>query len=130
MRTRTVATAIALVIAVSAVAADRPNVAFESQQAQISGDPAKPRRHFRVPNAAELSPEDAKRIYARIGGDIEEAYELSGIPSPRPIAAGNNTTRRPTGRRPMDGATSTTMRTVRLPPMAGTRKPARCRSAP
>ena len=80
MRARTVAVSIALVVAVSAVAADRPDVGAPRQQAQISGDPTKPRRHFRVPNAAELSPADAKRIYARIATDVEEAYKLSRHP--------------------------------------------------
>lgn len=48
------------------------------QTAEISGDPAKPRRHFRVRNAARLEPDEAERIYQEIGEDLAASYALSG----------------------------------------------------
>ncbi len=48
------------------------------QTAEISGDPAKPRRHFRVRNAARLEPDEAERIYQEVGADLAAGYTLSG----------------------------------------------------
>lgn len=45
-----------------------------SQLAQISGDPEKPRRHFRIRNAARLSKEEAARIYGEIVEEIYSGY--------------------------------------------------------
>lgn len=42
--------------------------------AQISGDPEKPRRHFRVKNAARLSEEEAARIYGELVEEIYRGY--------------------------------------------------------
>lgn len=46
----------------------------EAQVAQISGDPEKPRRHFRVRNAARLSKEEASRIYGEMAEEIYNSY--------------------------------------------------------
>ena len=46
--------------------------------ADISGDPAKPRRHFRVPNPKKLEPDEAAAIYERIVDDMAAGYRLSG----------------------------------------------------
>ncbi len=50
------------------------------QAAQSRQDPAKPRRHFRLRNPADLSPKDATTIYKRIGSEMEAAYRLSRHP--------------------------------------------------
>ena len=42
--------------------------------AQISGDPEKPRRHFRVRDPARLGATEAGQVYKRLSGDIEAAY--------------------------------------------------------
>ncbi len=42
--------------------------------AQISGDPEKPRRHFRVRNPARLGATEAGLIYRRLSAAIEAAY--------------------------------------------------------
>ncbi|WP_282607266.1 cytochrome P460 family protein [Pelagibius sp. Alg239-R121] len=58
------------------VVADQDSDAWRSitQVAQISGDPEKPRRHFRVKNTARLSIEEASRIYGEMIDDIYLAY--------------------------------------------------------
>ena len=55
-------------------AIDRP----VSQEAAISGDPDKPRRHFRVRDPARLDPADAERIFRDMAGDLADIYGLSG----------------------------------------------------
>ncbi len=42
--------------------------------AQFSGDPEKPRRHFRVRNPARLGATEAGQVYQRLADDIEAAY--------------------------------------------------------
>lgn len=42
--------------------------------AQISGDPEKPRRHFRVRKPARLDATEAGRLYQRLSAAIEAAY--------------------------------------------------------
>ena len=49
--------------------------------ADISGDPEKPRRHFRVPDPARLSPAEASDIYRSLAADMTEIYALSGDPA-------------------------------------------------
>ncbi len=44
------------------------------QIAQISGDPEKPRRHFRVKNTLRLSADEAGRIYGEVRDDIYRSY--------------------------------------------------------
>jgi hypothetical protein len=46
----------------------------------FSGDPNRPRRHFRVPNAAELDPGTARRNYQRLMNDMASGYAISGDP--------------------------------------------------
>lgn len=48
------------------------------QVAQISGDPEKPRRHFRVRNAARISKEEAARIYGEVVEEIYSGYRAGG----------------------------------------------------
>ena len=49
-----------------------------SQEAAISGDPDKPRRHFRVRDPARLDPAAADRIYRDMARDLADIYGLSG----------------------------------------------------
>ncbi len=51
-----------------------PQIARPGQVAQISGDPEKPRRHFRVRNAQRLSAEEAGRVYQEMFDAIYDAY--------------------------------------------------------
>ena len=44
-------------------------------------DSSHPERHFSVENPANLTPDEAATIYARIVGDMTDAYALSGDPS-------------------------------------------------
>ncbi|MDJ0949770.1 MAG: cytochrome P460 family protein [Alphaproteobacteria bacterium] len=76
-----VVTAFAAAPAVSQASERGPARAIPiDQRAEISGDPAKPRRHFRVPNAARLSPQDASRIYQDFRSDLADGYALSNHP--------------------------------------------------
>ncbi len=52
-------------------AADRP------QLAQISGDPEKPRRHFRIRRPARLEPAEAEDIYQGLVEDLAAGYAAS-----------------------------------------------------
>ena len=56
-------------------AADAP----VSKEAAISGDPDKPRRHFRVRDPARIDGAEASRIYRGLAGDLADIYELSGV---------------------------------------------------
>ena len=47
----------------------------------ISGDPEKPRRHFRVKNPAQLTPEEAARIWSELGDEMAAGYRRSGAPA-------------------------------------------------
>ena len=49
-----------------------------TQEAAISGDPDKPRRHFRVRDPARLDPADAERIFRDMARDLADIYSLSG----------------------------------------------------
>ena len=49
------------------------------QRAQISGDPAVPRRHFRVRNPARIGTGEAEAIYRSLRPDMAAAYRLAGI---------------------------------------------------
>ena len=49
-----------------------------SQEAAISGDPDKPRRHFRVRDPARLEPAAATTIYRDLADDLADIYALSG----------------------------------------------------
>ncbi len=44
----------------------------------ISGDPSRPRRHFRVANPKFLGPREAEAIYRRLRGRMKAGYALSG----------------------------------------------------
>ena len=48
--------------------------------AEISGDPANPRRHFRLRNAAKVEPDEAREIYRQIGEEMAAGYRGSGHP--------------------------------------------------
>ena len=47
------------------------------QLAQISGDPEKPRRHFRIRNAARLNKADAQAIYDDLREHMQSGYAVS-----------------------------------------------------
>ena len=47
---------------------------------EISGDPKKPRRHFRVRNAAELGQEEAESIYRGLLKFLSQGYSAAGDP--------------------------------------------------
>ena len=49
-----------------------------TQEAAVSGDPDKPRRHFRVRDPARLDPADAERIFRDMASDLTDIYGLSG----------------------------------------------------
>lgn len=76
-----------LVLAVAAATGDEPrpctvqtNAAQSSvlQLADISGDAAKPRRHFRVSDAVNLPPAKALQFYRKIQQLMRAGYNLSG----------------------------------------------------
>ncbi len=48
------------------------------QTAQISGDPEKPRRHFRERNTLVLGPVDAAKVYKALKEDLVAGYKSSG----------------------------------------------------
>ena len=50
-----------------------------SEEAAISGDPEKPRRHFRVRDPARLDLAAATAIYRDIAGDLTGLYKRSGV---------------------------------------------------
>lgn len=47
----------------------------------ISGDPDKPRRHFRVKNPAQLTPEEAVEIWSQLSEEMAAGYGRSGDPA-------------------------------------------------
>lgn len=47
----------------------------------ISGDPNKPRRHFRVSNPKDLKPAEAQAVYDRLRKSMAGGYGLSGHPA-------------------------------------------------
>jgi hypothetical protein len=47
---------------------------------EISGDPTKPRRHFRVRNAAELGHQEAENIYRGLLSFMTQGYRAAGDP--------------------------------------------------
>ncbi len=50
------------------------------QVAQISGDPDKPRRHFRVRRPARLDAAEAEAIYRQLVGELAAGYARSDLP--------------------------------------------------
>lgn len=50
-----------------------------SQATAISGDPDRPRRHFRVRDPARLDASAAAGIYRDMAGDLVDIYRLSGV---------------------------------------------------
>ncbi len=64
----------ALLASAPLAAGEVPRQGWSSQLAQISGDPEKPRRHFRVKNTLRLSNEEALRIYREMRDEIYRAY--------------------------------------------------------
>ncbi len=48
------------------------------EMSKISGDPAEPRRHFRLMNPARLSPQRANEIYAIVRQALRGGYSRSG----------------------------------------------------
>ncbi len=57
-----------------------PASVAEGERPPISGDPSKPRRHFRLRNPAQLEPAEAERVYRGLAGDMTAGYRLSGDP--------------------------------------------------
>jgi hypothetical protein len=49
------------------------------QVSQISGDPDKPRRHFRVRQPARLDPARAEELYQGLVAELAEGYAKSGL---------------------------------------------------
>ncbi len=58
-----------------------PPPGLDEELSGISGDPNKPRRHFRVRNPARLEDGEARDIYGRIADQMAAGYALSGDPS-------------------------------------------------
>ena len=54
-----------------------------TEWAAISGDPEKPRRHFRVRDPARLDPAAAAAMYRDIAYDLTRIYERSGVKAAR-----------------------------------------------
>ncbi len=52
--------------------------AADVEMSKISGDPAQPRRHFRLVNPARLAPERATEIYSIIRQALQGGYARSG----------------------------------------------------
>ncbi len=50
-----------------------------SQEAAFSGDPDRPRHHFRVRDPARLDASAAAGIYRDMAGDLADIYRLSGV---------------------------------------------------
>ncbi len=57
-----------------------PAATAEGERPEISGDPSKPRRHFRLRNPAQLEPAEAERVYRGLAGEMAAGYRLSGDP--------------------------------------------------
>ena len=57
---------------------DKPDTAPPSV---TSGDLNRPRRHFRVPNAAELDSKTTQQDYQRLVNDMAKGYAISGNPT-------------------------------------------------
>ena len=55
--------------------------AAAAQVAQISGDPNKPRRHFRVRDAADVGAAEAAEIYRNMAPGMADAYATSREPA-------------------------------------------------
>lgn len=53
----------------------------EAPAQSFSGDPDRPRRHFRVANAAGLSPAEADRTYADLRQAMAQGYARTGDPA-------------------------------------------------
>lgn len=68
------AVASALSVSAPLAAGEADRSAQAGQLAQISGDPEKPRRHFRVKNTLRLSNGEAQRIYREMQDEIYQAY--------------------------------------------------------
>jgi hypothetical protein len=86
-RLRAVAICVGLALLAARSSADAPNGAAAldptaapsaMRLADISGDPAKPRRHFRIRNPARLGPEEAEAIYQSLLPEMAAAYRLAG----------------------------------------------------
>ena len=53
------------------------------QTAQISGDPDKPRRHFRIRRPARLAPAEAEETYRQLVDELVAGYAPTGHPAAR-----------------------------------------------
>ncbi|MFQ5763470.1 MAG: cytochrome P460 family protein [Rhodospirillales bacterium] len=58
-----------------------PSGAKNPRGAGISGDPKKPRRHFRIRNPKKLTPEEAQAIYDELRKTMGGGYALSKHPA-------------------------------------------------
>lgn len=52
----------------------------KEQQIAFSGDPNKPRRHFRVKDVADLPDDEREALYRTIQSRLQSGYGLSGLP--------------------------------------------------
>lgn len=68
------AAASTLTVSAPLAESEADDFARAGQLAQISGDPEKPRRHFRVKNTLRLSNAEALRIYREMRDEIYRAY--------------------------------------------------------
>jgi len=70
------------VVGVSTGAADVAvrSLAQAQERPDISGDPAKPRRHFRLRNPATLDGEHAEAVYRDLADEMQAGYGASGDP--------------------------------------------------
>ncbi len=65
----------------SDTAAPEPSGLKDPRGPDISGDPRKPRRHFRVRNPKKLTPEEAQTIYDELRKTMGSGYALSKHPA-------------------------------------------------
>ncbi|PPR25771.1 MAG: hypothetical protein CFH40_00275 [Alphaproteobacteria bacterium MarineAlpha10_Bin3] len=75
------ATALALIASISILYGGSANAATDKPAPSFgfSGDPNRPRRHFRVRDAAELDSKTAQRNYARMVDDMARGYAVSNL---------------------------------------------------
>jgi len=74
--------ALSLLFLLSSLGAGEARAA-DIEMSDISGDPERPRRHFRLREAARLDPERAAEIYAIVRGALEKGYGHADIDAAR-----------------------------------------------
>jgi len=76
-----------LLVAILGPAAPVATAGETLQTAQISGDPDKPRRHFRIRRPARLEPDAAEEIYQSLADQLAAGYAAAGHPVARDYRA-------------------------------------------